>query len=241
VPDRLGQSAGHGSNSAATGYWSKSSGRAASSPGFFSSPTALVARYDERYGRHMQCDECWNPATLQLTQFRNRALRAEQYFCDGCAQAHQIWDQVPNPQYPASVPSLYAEVEVDVETIIISHVHEQQVIVLRESHGRRTFSILTGIFEATSLDQRLKGPGANRPLTFDAWVATAKVLGARVEAVCIRALEAGVFFADVRLVGRDGRVVVDTRPSDAFSVAVTAGCPILVNERLLAAVHNAPP
>src|SRR5437870_9803399 len=39
-------------------------------------------------------------------------------------------------------------------SIIISEIHEQQIIVLKEVEGDRTFSIMIGIFEATSIDRR---------------------------------------------------------------------------------------
>lgn len=206
----------------------------------FSPLARLVVRYASDYPRDMQCDECENPATVQIAQFRDRTFRSEDHLCEGCVQAHRIWSRIPDTRYPASVSSMRDEVEVDIETIIISEIHEQQVVVLRELHGSRTFSIVIGIFEATSLDRRLKGQGTTRPLTFDAWLATIKTLGARVEAVCVRSLDASIFFTDLRLAGRDGRVAVDTRPSDAFNIAVTSGAPILINERLLAAVQKSP-
>jgi bifunctional DNase/RNase len=40
--------------------------------------------------------------------------------------------------------------------IIISEINEQQVIYLREVEGDRTFPILIGIFEAHSIDRKVK-------------------------------------------------------------------------------------
>ena len=44
----------------------------------------------------------------------------------------------------------------DLRRIIISEIHEQQIILLREVDGERNFSIMIGIFEATSIDRRVK-------------------------------------------------------------------------------------
>ena len=44
-------------------------------------------------------------------------------------------------------------VHMELKRIIISEIHEQQVIMLKEVDGDRSFSIMIGIFEATSIDQ----------------------------------------------------------------------------------------
>ena len=58
-------------------------------------------------------------------------------------------------------------VQMELKRIIISEVHEQQVIVLKEVDGERSFPIVIGIFEATSIDRRVKGMPSPRPLTHD--------------------------------------------------------------------------
>ncbi len=53
----------------------------------------------------------------------------------------------------------------ELKRIIISEIHEQQVILLKEVEGDRNFSIMIGIFEATSIDRRVKrlpSPGPSR-------------------------------------------------------------------------------
>jgi hypothetical protein len=58
-------------------------------------------------------------------------------------------------------------VPMELSRIIISEVNDQQVIYLKEVDGERTFPILIGIFEATSIDRRVKGFPSPRPLTHD--------------------------------------------------------------------------
>ena len=48
-------------------------------------------------------------------------------------------------------------VQMELSRIIISEINDQQVIYLKEVDGKRSFPILIGIFEATSIDRRVKG------------------------------------------------------------------------------------
>ena len=47
-------------------------------------------------------------------------------------------------------------VQMELKRIVINEIHEQQVIMLREVDGERSFPIVIGIFEATSIDRRVK-------------------------------------------------------------------------------------
>ena len=44
----------------------------------------------------------------------------------------------------------------ELKRIIISEIHDQQVIMLREVDGDRSFPIVIGMFEAYSIDRRVK-------------------------------------------------------------------------------------
>jgi len=119
--------------------------------------------------------------------------------------------------------------------IIISEVNDQQVIYLKEIGGERTFPILIGIFEATSIDRRVKGVESPRPLTHDLIVGLAESLGAEFQDVIITELKEHTYFARLRLRHQGELVEVDARPSDAIAVAVTCNppLPIYVNEDVL--------
>ncbi len=54
-------------------------------------------------------------------------------------------------------------VAMELSRIIISEINDQQVIYLREIDGERTFPILIGIFEATSIDRHVRGVETPRP------------------------------------------------------------------------------
>lgn len=126
-------------------------------------------------------------------------------------------------------------VQMTLSRIIISEINDQQVIYLKEVDGDRTFPILIGIFEATSIDRRVKDQQSPRPLTHDLLVNSVEMLGAEFDSVVIHELRDHTYFAKLRL-RQDGELVeIDSRPSDAIAVAVTCDpvLPIYVAEDVL--------
>jgi uncharacterized protein len=122
----------------------------------------------------------------------------------------------------------------ELKRIIISEVHEQQIIVLREVDGERSFPIVIGIFEATSIDRRVKNIVPPRPLTHDLIVSVIDQLGGDLQDIVISDLQEHTYFAKLR-VRKEGELIeIDCRPSDAIAVAVTAKVPIWVAEDVLA-------
>ena len=126
-------------------------------------------------------------------------------------------------------------VQMQLSRIIINEINEQQVIFLKELEGDRQFQIMIGIFEATSIDRRVKHFESPRPLTHDLIVNVVESLDAELDSVLISDLIDQTYFARLRL-RRDGEIVeIDARPSDAIAVAVTCSppLPIYVSEEVL--------
>jgi uncharacterized protein len=127
-------------------------------------------------------------------------------------------------------------VQMELKRIIISEIHEQQVIALKEVEGERQFPIVIGIFEATSIDRRVKGIPNPRPLTHDLVTGVVESLGGEIQDIFISELREHTYFAKLR-VRKDGELVeIDCRPSDAIALAVTAKVPIYVAEDVLGEV-----
>ena len=125
--------------------------------------------------------------------------------------------------------------QMELSRIIINEINDQQVIYLREVDGDRTFPILIGIFEATSIDRRVKHIPAPRPLTHDLLVNTVEQMGAEFQDVIISELREHTYYALLRIRHEGELIEVDARPSDAIAVAVTCDppLPIYVNEAVL--------
>jgi uncharacterized protein len=129
-------------------------------------------------------------------------------------------------------------VQMELRRIIISEVDEQQIIVLRELDGERSFPIVIGIFEATSIDRRVKGVPSPRPLTHDLVANVIDQLGGELQDIVISDLRDHTYFAKLRVRMNGELVDVDCRPSDAIALAVTAKVPIYVNEEVLAEMEE---
>ena len=124
-------------------------------------------------------------------------------------------------------------VQMELRRIIISEVDDHQVIILKEVDGDRSFPIVIGIFEATSIDRRVKGMQSPRPLTHDLITAVVEQMGGEIQDIVISDLKEHTYFAKLR-VRKDGELTeVDCRPSDAIAVAVASRVPIYVNEDVL--------
>jgi len=48
------------------------------------------------------------------------------------------------------------DIQMDLSRIIINEMSDQQIIVLKEHDGQRSFPVVIGIFEALAIDRRLK-------------------------------------------------------------------------------------
>jgi bifunctional DNase/RNase len=126
-------------------------------------------------------------------------------------------------------------VQMELKRIIISEVIDHQQIWLKEVDGERVFPIVIGIFEATSIDRRVKKINAPRPLTHDLIASVVENLGAEVQDIYINELRDHTYYAKLRIRQSGELVEIDCRPSDAIAIAVTASVPIYVAEDVLSA------
>lgn len=126
-------------------------------------------------------------------------------------------------------------VEMQLARIIISEINENQVVFLKEVDGERQFPILIGIFEATSIDRRVKDIQRPRPLTHDLLVGIVDTMGGELDSVVISELKEHTYYANLRIRYEGEIIEVDARPSDAIAVAVTCDptLPIYVEEDVL--------
>ncbi len=126
-------------------------------------------------------------------------------------------------------------VPMELTRIIISEIRGEQVIFLKEVDGERTFPILIGVFEATSIDRRVRDIETPRPLTHDLLVSAVDALGGEFQDVMITELKDHTYYAVLRVRSEGELIEIDSRPSDAIAVAVSCDppLPIFVNEDVL--------
>lgn len=124
-------------------------------------------------------------------------------------------------------------IETTVESIRVSLVTQNRVVILREVAGDRHLPIWIGGYEAEAIAMELQGIAPTRPLPYDLMKTMLGELGATVEQILITELNEQVFFARI-LLDQNGRTVeIDARPSDAIALAVRTGIKIMVDESIM--------
>ncbi len=124
------------------------------------------------------------------------------------------------------------EIPVELSRIIINECVDQQIIVLSERNGDRSFPIVIGMPEILALDRRLKRIELPRPMTHDLLANVIDQVGASVKKIVINDLCDHTFFAQLH-VELDGEVIqIDSRPSDAIALGAGLDVPIFVHQRV---------
>jgi bifunctional DNase/RNase len=124
------------------------------------------------------------------------------------------------------------EVEVELSKIIINEAVDQQIIVLKELEGERSFPIVIGMTEILAIDRRLKDIQLPRPMTHDLLANVIDQMGGEVEKVVVSDLSNGTFYARLHINSNGKTVEVDSRPSDAIALGVGIGVSIFVDEQV---------
>ena len=106
--------------------------------------------------------------------------------------------------------------------------------ILEESGSGTMLPIWIGAQEATSIFIAIEGEQAPRPLSHDLMKSLLEAVGAEVERVEVTRIDGGTFYAEITLRTRDGRRVLDARPSDSIALAARVDAPIWVADEVLA-------
>jgi uncharacterized protein len=124
-------------------------------------------------------------------------------------------------------------IEMIVDSIRVSLMNYQRVVILKEKETSRYLPIWIGAAEADAIAVKLQGTSVQRPLTHDLMQSVIDALGGKVNSIVINNLQKDVFFAKVVL-NRDGeQFEIDSRPSDAIALAVRVQAPIYAEEDVL--------
>jgi len=124
------------------------------------------------------------------------------------------------------------EIAVELSQILINETADQQVIVLKETEGSRSFPIVIGMPEIMAIDRRLKGIELPRPLTHDLLAAVVEQLGGRIEKIVISDLRDHTFYATIHIRQGNKAVRIDSRPSDAIGLAAGLSVPLFVEDHV---------
>jgi len=131
-------------------------------------------------------------------------------------------------------------IEVVIDSVRVSLMSTQRVVVLRQTDTERFLPIWVGPYEAEAITVALQEIEMIRPLTHDLLKNVFNSFNARITRVEIVNLRDDIFYGNI-VAEVDGRIVnVDSRPSDAIALAVRAHVPILVNPSVMEAAGILP-
>jgi bifunctional DNase/RNase len=124
-------------------------------------------------------------------------------------------------------------IELSIESIRVSLMNYQRVVILREKSSDRYLCIWIGPAEADAIAVQLQEVAVARPLTHDLLRAIIDQLGAQVSHILVNDLANDTFYAKIVLDVNGSSMEVDSRPSDAIALAVRAKVPIFADESVL--------
>jgi len=124
-------------------------------------------------------------------------------------------------------------IEMTIDSIRVSLMNYQRVVILKEKDAERYLPIWIGPAEADAIAVKLQGVTVPRPLTHDLLQSVIDSLGATVNSIIVSDLKNDTFYAKIILNVDGGVVEVDSRPSDALALAVRVDVPIYTEEVVL--------
>jgi bifunctional DNase/RNase len=118
--------------------------------------------------------------------------------------------------------------EVVIDSIRVSLMSQQRIVILREVNAERYLPIWIGVYEAEAITIALQEVEVARPLTHDLLKNLFGAMNARVIRVEVSSLKDDTFFGNIVAEVNGKTLNIDSRPSDALNLAVRAHVPILV-------------
>jgi bifunctional DNase/RNase len=126
-----------------------------------------------------------------------------------------------------------AMIEMTIDSIRVSLMNYQRVVILKEKMAKRYLPIWIGPAEADAIAVKLQGVTVPRPLTHDLLRSVIDSLGATIESIIVSDLKSDTFYASIILNVDGEQVVIDARPSDALALAVRVNAPIYAEDAVL--------
>jgi bifunctional DNase/RNase len=124
-------------------------------------------------------------------------------------------------------------IEMSIDSIRVSLMNYQRVVILKEKLAKRYLPIWIGPAEADAIAVKLQGVNVPRPLTHDLLSSVIDSLGAGIDSIIVSDLKSDTFYAKIILSVNGEQMEIDSRPSDALALAVRTDAPIFAEEAVL--------
>jgi uncharacterized protein len=131
-------------------------------------------------------------------------------------------------------------VEVVIDSVRVSLMSQQRLVVLRQTNADRYLPIWVGPYEAESITVALQEIEMIRPLTHDLLKNLFTTFNASIRRVEIVAMRENIFYGNI-VAEAGGQIInIDSRPSDAIALAVRSHVPIMVDPAVMTEAGIAP-
>lgn len=117
--------------------------------------------------------------------------------------------------------------------LTLDPVTKTPIVILKDSENKLNLPIWIGLLEATAMATELEGIKMARPMTHDLLKSLLEELGGIVDSIDVTDLRENTYYAQIHLQVAGRRVTIDSRPSDAISLALRTKSPIYVAKKVL--------
>lgn len=125
-------------------------------------------------------------------------------------------------------------IEVVIDSIRVGLMSQQRVVLLREVDSDRYLAIWIDAYMAEQITFALQDVEVSRPMSHDLMKNIVHNLDARIIRVEVIELKEEVFYGSIVVETSSGFVInIDSRPSDALSLAVRVNVPIMVSPQVM--------
>ncbi len=129
--------------------------------------------------------------------------------------------------------SLKNSILMTVGGLTLDPVTKTPIVILKDRDNKLNLPIWIGLLEATAMATELEGIKMARPMTHDLLFNLLGQIGAQVDCVEITELKENTYFALIHLRVNGEPRSIDSRPSDAISLALRSKSPIYVDKSVI--------
>jgi len=125
------------------------------------------------------------------------------------------------------------KVKLKVQGLTNSQIQSGAYALVLAEEGPRRLPVIIGLFEAQSIAIAIEGISPPRPLTHDLFIGFINATEYQIQEVFIHKFDEGVFYSDIVLTKGEEIIKIDSRTSDAISIALRTKCPIFTTEPVM--------
>lgn len=124
-------------------------------------------------------------------------------------------------------------ITVQVERVTLDTSSNRFVVILRDEENKRWLPIVVGPAEAQAIALQIEQVTPPRPMTHDLIKNVLDALHVKIVKIVVNDLKDNTYFATIGFKQNGSNQEIDARPSDAIAIALRAGAPIFVDEKVM--------